>query len=384
MTRDQKRRAAIIAAAGAAGLAGLAVAGLLFAWSGLYSVAASRGHWAIFEWFLAFAMRNSVRTHALLVQVPPLDNPHLARLGAGHFHSGCAFCHGAPGIPVNPVAEQMLPPPPTLSEAVGDWATRELFWIVKHGIKYTGMPAWAAQEREDEVWAVVAFLRRLPQLTPQQYRELALDRVEVHDRSGPELATAESDPQAAGACARCHGAGATGPASHLVPVLHGQKVEYLIQALQAYAKGSRRSGIMQPLASPLDDDSIARLARYYAGLARPPPRFPPDREHAHPASVASGRRLAAAGDPDARIPACNACHGDAGLATFPRLDGQHAPYLARQLQLWKEGVNTGTGAGTIMAPIAGRLTDKQVRDVSAYYASLAPAPVPTPAGKVAP
>jgi cytochrome c553 len=322
-------------------------------------------------------MRNSVRTHAMLVQVPPLDSPDLVRLGAGHFHDGCAYCHGAPGRPVNAVASQMLPPPPPLSGAVESWATRELFWIVKHGIKYTGMPAWVARQRDDEVWAVVAFLRRLPHLTPQEYRELALDRVEVPDGSGRQLALTESDPQAAGACARCHGAGATGPASRLVPVLHGQKVEYLAQALQAYAEGSRRSGIMQPLASDLDAESIANLARYYAGLAPPPPR---SRSEAEPASIEAGRRLATQGAPEQRIPACTACHGSAGLATLPLLDGQHAPYLTRQLQLWKDGLSAGTDNGAIMAPIARRLTDEQIRDVSAYYASLARAA----AGKRAP
>ena len=369
MTSSQKRRAGRLAATGAAVLVGLALVGLLVAWSGVYSVAASRGHWAIVERFLAFGMRNSVETHAMLVKVPPLDSPDLVRLGAGHFHDGCAYCHGAPGMPVNPVASQMLPPPPPLSEAVERWATRELFWIVKHGIKYTGMPAWVAQQRDDEVWAVIAFLRRLPHLTPKQYRELALDRVEVQDKSGTELATAESDPQAAGACARCHGAGDTAPASRLVPVLHGQKVEYLIQALEAYAKGIRSSGIMQPLASDLDAESIAKLARYYAGLALPQPRSPRDGE---PASIEAGRRLATQGDPEQRIPACTACHGNTGLATFPRLDGQHAPYLARQLLLWKAGLNAVTVNGAIMAPIAKRLSDKQIRDVSAYYGSLAP------------
>ena len=55
----------------------------------------------------------------------------------------------------------MLPPPPELSKAAKEWKDEELFWIVKHGIKYTGMPSWVAAERDDEVWSVVAFLKRL-------------------------------------------------------------------------------------------------------------------------------------------------------------------------------------------------------------------------------
>ena len=78
--------------------AGIVVLTFLFIWSGAYSVAASRGHWAVMEWFLTFAMRNSVKTHAYGIEAPPLDNADLVTLGAGHFHSGCAFCHGAPGV----------------------------------------------------------------------------------------------------------------------------------------------------------------------------------------------------------------------------------------------------------------------------------------------
>jgi cytochrome c553 len=126
---------------------------------------------------------------------------------------------------------------------------------------------------------------------------------------------------------------------------------------------------MQPLASDLDAESIAKLARYYAGLAPPQPRSPLDAEAA---SIERGRRIATIGDPQGRIPACNACHGDTGLPTFPRLAGQRAPYLMRQLQLWKGGLNAATDIGAIMAPIATRLTDEQIRDASAYYASLAP------------
>src|SRR5687767_4296460 len=93
----------------------LALLGFLLAWSGLYSIAASRGHWAVVERFLTFGMRNSVETHAIGIEVPPLDSADLSTLGAAHFHSGCAYCHGAPGVPISPIARGMLPPPPDLA-----------------------------------------------------------------------------------------------------------------------------------------------------------------------------------------------------------------------------------------------------------------------------
>jgi cytochrome c553 len=355
----------------AAGVAGVILLVFIVAWSGVYSVAASRGHWAIVEWFLAFGMRRSVATHAIGIETPSLDDPDLIRLGAAHFHGSCAFCHGAPGTPINPVANHMLPPPPELTKAAGDWTAAQLFWIVKHGIKYTGMPSWVTLERDDEVWAVVAFLEKLPALDAAAYRELALGPVEVPERSGREIATVGSSYAAAAACARCHGASQRGPMSSLVPVLHGQTAEYLALALRSYAAGVRKSGIMQPVASELDPDDIAAVAAYYARLPPPAARQPkPEAE-----KIEQGRILATEGLPAAGVPPCVVCHvNPQALATYPRLAGQHADYMIAQLRLWKRGLKPATANAAVMAPIAQRLTEQQIEAVSAFFASLSPAP----------
>ena len=85
--------------------------------------------------------------------------------------------------PDHPTAREMLPPPPDLSKAAPQWKERELFWIVKNGLKYTGMPAWPSRQRDDEVWAVVAFLRRLPDLD-RAVREKIRDLSERRERHG--------------------------------------------------------------------------------------------------------------------------------------------------------------------------------------------------------
>jgi cytochrome c553 len=335
------------------------------AWSGVSDIAASQGHWAFVESFLEFGMRNAVARHATGITAPQLDNPDLIRLGAGHFHRGCAFCHGAPGMPVNPIAKHMLPSPPDLAVSMRPWKERELFWIVKHGFKYTGMPGWVALERDDEIWAVVAFLKRLPTLDAEGYRELALGDVRVSPRSGSELATSESNPEAVSACARCHGGEGERPKSNLVPVLHGQPADYLFSALKAYAEGRRRSGIMQPLAADLRDEDIRNLADYYAGLT--PPQEEPRPGDA--ALIESGRKLALEGAPQAGIPPCMACHGTPG-GTYPHLAGQHAAYLAGQLRLWRRGHVPSTPGAALMAPIAQRLSDAEINAVAAYFASV--------------
>ena len=318
------------------GLAAVVLIGFLFAWSGIYNVAASRGHLAVTNAMLTFGMQSSVRTHALGIEAPPLDSRDLLTLGAAHFQSGCAFCHGAPGVPISSIAESMLPSPPNLSTSMREWRDRELFWIVKNGLKYTGMPAWVAQQRDDEVWALVAFLRRLPTLDAAAYRELALGGLSVPAQSGNEIATTEGTSGAVSACARCHGENRRGPSSRLVPVLHGQPAAFLISALEDYAHARRPSGIMQPLARDLSSEDREQVARYYAGLAPlAAPDLPLNLE-----SVERGRKLATGGDPAARIPACMDCHNNviarrlsAPFRTASRLYGQPAAALERRIDL---------------------------------------------------
>jgi cytochrome c553 len=342
------------------------VGAVLVAWSGLYNVAASAGHWRVTDAFLHFGMQNSVRARAPDIQPPPLDNPDLIRLGAGHFHGFCAYCHGAPGIAINPVSLNQLPPPPDLKERVGQWTDQELFWIVKHGIKYAGMPAWPAQQRDDEVWTLVAFLRHLPGLDEQGYRALALGNLTLEPPTGRELATGDKTADAVEACGRCHGADDRLPTSGLVPRLHGQPVDVLAAALEAYATGKRYSGIMQPVATALHPEARSKLAGYYAGL--PAPGAPSEPAN-HSVLSERGRNLAMNGDPAAQIPACNGCHGPDALPAYPRLAGQNAPYLANQLRLWQRGPRGETPTHAIMAPIARRLSDHQINELVAYYSS---------------
>ena len=344
----------------------LAAGGLLFAWSGIYNVAASSGHFAITRAFLTFGLHSSVRTHSIGIEVPPLDGPDLVRLGAGHFAGGCAPCHGAPGEPRNPMMDSMLPPPPRLSDAVGDWETRELFWIVKHGLKYTAMPAWVALPRDDEVWAVIAFLRQLPGLSAEDYRTLA--NFDAAEGSVAEPHGRSTFLEALAACARCHGDANSAPTSHLVPKLAGQSPAYMQSALRHYASGMRFSGIMQPVAALLDEAAIERFSQYYAALDAVGGEAADESSPGE--QIERGRSIATAGVPEAGIPPCLSCHGDRAADIFPRLQNQNAPYILTQLRLFKQGNRGLTATAAIMQAIARRLTDQQMQDTAAYFESL--------------
>lgn len=344
------------------------LAAALFIWSGLYPVGAARDHLGVTSWLFERIREQSVDTYSSAVEAPPLDDPDLARLGAAHFEGGCVPCHARPGEPINAIVSRMLPPPPDLAAALAERPEpEEVFWIVKNGIKYTGMPAWPEQVREDEVWALTAFLARLRSNgrgRMEEYPELAgIDRLRPGD-SAPGQAAPGGQPLTQ--CRRCHDDAGLPTLSVLVPNLAGQSEPYLRRALREYRTGRRPSGIMQPVAGALSGPAIGLFASYYAGL-RPSAPAAGDRPDAQ--EVARGRELARLGDPERDIPACLACHGNGRAPSFPSLAGQHADYLVSQLQLWQRGGRASTTHGRIMATVARRLTSGQMLDAAAYFSS---------------
>ena len=148
-----------------AGAAAIAVA------MGLVPIAASSGHWAVTEWLLHATMRRSVQLRARWAGAPPdLADPALVLRGAGHYAAGCAPCHGAPGATASKIVQQMTPSPPELASRIDAWGSKELFWIVRHGVKFTGMPAFGATQSANQIWDIVAFLRALPGMSPVDYQ----------------------------------------------------------------------------------------------------------------------------------------------------------------------------------------------------------------------
>jgi len=350
----------------------LGVLGLLVAASGLVPITASSGHWAITSWLLHFAMRRSVATHSIGLALPPLDQPWQVLQGAGHYETGCRPCHGSPGRPLPRVPAAMTPAPPALAPRIAEWNPEELFYIVKHGVKFTGMPAWPTQQRDDEVEAMVAFLLTLPDLDAEGYRRLVLgnadDAVEVAPVGG--LAGVPDPPPAVETCARCHGRDGNGRGAGAFPKLAGQREQYLLNALDAYARGVRHSGIMQPVAASLREAEMRELAAYYAGLPRSAGH------DGDAAAIERGGRIAREGIFEQRVAACAGCHGPGPTErneAYPRLAGQYARYLVSNLELFEAGRRGGSRWAHLMHEVAPRLRREQMRDVAAYYASLPPA-----------
>ena len=175
-------RARTILATAAATCAVLVVAALAFVYSGVYDVGAATPHWSATEWLLKTARVRSIQRHAAGMEPPTdLQSDTNLLMGVDHFAAHCAVCHGAPGVPKGDIAEGLYPKPPDLKDAASLYTPGELFWILKHGIKMTGMPAWN-DHSDAELWATVAFLEKLPTLTEQDYGKLIMEN--MHRGSG--------------------------------------------------------------------------------------------------------------------------------------------------------------------------------------------------------
>jgi mono/diheme cytochrome c family protein len=154
------------------GLIAVAAAALLIMYTGSYNVAASVPDNPIVEWFLSNTMIHSVINRAKSVKAPEQLTDKQAQAGFLIYKDTCVYCHGAPGRDPADIAKGLNPDPPDLSDAAGDMTSGELFWIIKNGIKMSGMASYAKVHNDDEIWNVVAFVQRLPKMTPEEYRRL--------------------------------------------------------------------------------------------------------------------------------------------------------------------------------------------------------------------
>jgi cytochrome c553 len=241
-----------------------AVSAALFVWAGVFDVAATSKHSRAATLLLHYAMQRSVAAHAQQLNPPNLDDPSRVIRGALHFASGCAPCHGAPGELASPIAQQMTPTPPGLYSAGRDYTESELFWIVKHGVKMTAMPAWPAQQRSDEIWDMVAFIKQLPTFNTERFAKVTGWNGASAFLSAMPAAASDGGFNPA-ACARCHGADGGGK-NGASPKIAGLSAVHIVEALQGYRDGSKPSGFMQPVAAALTANQIEQAAKYYAAL----------------------------------------------------------------------------------------------------------------------
>lgn len=152
------------------------LAGGLFIYSGVYPVGADVPHYRATHWILETIRDQSIARAARDIAVPDdLNSPQRLLSGGADYNDMCAACHLKPGKQESDFSIGLYPTPPNLSLAEGpsdDATLRRQFWVIKHGIKASGMPAWGETHSEERIWNMVSFLKRLPDLTKEQYQIL--------------------------------------------------------------------------------------------------------------------------------------------------------------------------------------------------------------------
>ena len=141
--------------------------------TGWFDVAASIPPGALEKKLAGLARDRSVTRRAPRATNPVGKDMGAVKAGGEHYKEMCVACHGAPGVDPSEIGEGLNPPAPDLTlERVQRRSDGELYWIVQNGIRMSGMPAFGATHKERQVWEIVAFLRHLPELTPEERKAL--------------------------------------------------------------------------------------------------------------------------------------------------------------------------------------------------------------------
>lgn len=176
-------------------LAVLGAGAVGFVYMGVYPVGADVPHTKPVHWLLETIRERSIAARIDDIEVPPLDDSQMLLVGGADYNDMCAGCHLMPGKTESDLSIGLYPRPPNLAraeEAHGDGhepgdaqrSAARRFWIIKHGIKASGMPAWGPTHDDARIWAMVAFLQKLPALTQLQYQILTARGGTGHDEPG--------------------------------------------------------------------------------------------------------------------------------------------------------------------------------------------------------
>jgi cytochrome c553 len=171
-------------------------------------------------------------------------------------------------------------------------------------------------------------------------------------------------------CEACHGAHGEGMAAAHVPRIAGQSAEYLKKQLDDYAVGTRDNPVMANFAKALNEKQRLKFAVRYAAMSAA--SSAPAKTTLNVVQLARGHQLAYQGDEQARVQACNNCHGPDGIGVLhaaPYLAGQSADYLASALKSFQQETRKND-AGELMRSIAKRLNAADVAAVSGYFANV--------------
>lgn len=155
---------------------------LIYIYSGWHNVSAMNEESSFMKWVFNTTKNKSVESRIKDISIPDLKKFSLITEGFEHYKEMCESCHGAPGIEETELSKGLNPPAPYLVDEVKESDPKELFWITKNGIKMTGMPAWGKTHSDESIWAIVAFMKAMSDMTADDYKKM-MDESSVEVKS---------------------------------------------------------------------------------------------------------------------------------------------------------------------------------------------------------
>ena len=159
--------------------------------SGAHNISATEKHWDITEKTIGWIRDSLIEVHAKNLAVPQLDDRVVLSNGFKHYHAMCTECHLAPGFKATEISMGLYPQPPVFHErtpvteqTIRSDTIRKYFWVIKNGLKMTGMPAWGLSHDDQSIWSMAAFVVKLHGMSAAEYESL-VRTIEVdhsHDR----------------------------------------------------------------------------------------------------------------------------------------------------------------------------------------------------------
>jgi cytochrome c553 len=185
------------------------------------------------------------------------------------------------------------------------------------------------------------------------------------------MAHGAGDPQAgeqnAAVCAGCHGQGGQESIMGVYPKLSGLGEKYIYNQLVAIQSTARVVPEMTGILTGKSDQELQDLAAYFDSQEMHIGQADPD-------LVDQGGALFRGGNMASGVPACASCHNPQGLgnepAGYPRLGGQNADYLVKQLKAYRDGSRANGSNAAIMVDVSAKLTDAEINAVASYMSGL--------------
>ena len=153
-------------------LAVVAIGAAAFVGSGVYNIGADDHHTNVVLTIIEQLRERSIAARSSSIDAHFVEDPARIAVGAQHYAALCVGCHLAPGVTQSEIRRGLYPHPPNLAQEEPQQAQRA-FWIIKHGIKMSAMPAWGKTLDDAAIWDMVAFIRKIPEMTPETYQQLS-------------------------------------------------------------------------------------------------------------------------------------------------------------------------------------------------------------------